>query len=121
MTDKPWENEPDHHLFESHGYVCEVKRHTSFGTLMGYVYIPTDHPIAQAKIPEDVLAVHGGITYWDARDGAFVVGFDCAHAGDIVPNNGIMKFAGDTYKDFDFVINQLENLARQIKEQENAN
>lgn len=122
MTDKPWEHEPNHLLFESCGYVCEIRRHPNFGTLCGYVYIPLEHPIAQAKIPEDELNVHGGITYWDERDGVFVVGFDCAHAGDKIPKH--VEYAhieSDTYRDIAFVTNELENLAQQLKEKENAN
>jgi hypothetical protein len=121
MTDKPWESEPDHHLFESHGYVCEIRRHPNFGTLNGYVYIPLEHPIAQSKMPEDELNVHGGITYWDERNGAFVVGFDCAHVGDLIPKERMLRHEADTYKDIAFVINELENLAQQLKEKENAN
>lgn len=117
---KPWEHEPDHLLFSSHGYTCEIRRHTNFGTLCGYIYIPLDHPIAQAKRPEDVLEVHGGITYWDERDGSFVVGFDCAHAGDVIPFRAPLFMEGETYKNIAFVTNELENLARQIKEQENG-
>ena len=122
MTDKPWEAEPNHLLFDSHGYVCEIRRHPNFGTLNGYVYIPLEHPIAQAKMPEDELNVHGGITYWDERNGSFVVGFDCAHAGDLIPKPDHMThWEGDTYKDIAFVTNELENLAQQLKEKEDAN
>lgn len=120
MTDKPWEHEPNHLLFESCGFVCEIRRHPNFGSLCGYVYIPLEHPVAQAKIPEDVLNVHGGITYWDERNGSFVVGFDCAHVGDLIPNSELMA-TGDTYKDIEFVTNELENLAQQLKEKEDAN
>jgi hypothetical protein len=123
MQDKPWEAEPNHLLFDSHGYVCEIRRHPNFGTLNGYVYIPLEHPVAQAKIPEDVLNVHGGITYWDERNGSFVVGFDCAHAGDVLPYriDPTLDYADDTYKDIAFVTNELENLAQQLKEKEDAN
>lgn len=123
MTNKPWEHEPNHLLFESHGYVCEIRRHPNFGTLNGYVYIPLEHPIAQGKSPDDELNVHGGITYWAERDGVFVVGFDCAHAYDYIPKDS-ERFPRDeteTYKDIEFVTNQLENLAQQLKEKENAN
>lgn len=124
MTTKPWEHEPDHLLFESHTYTCEIRRNPNFGTLNGYVYIPLDHPIAQAKMPEDELHVHGGVTYFDEREGSFVVGFDCAHAGDFIPEwvnrHSVDTNEPDVYRDIEFVTNELENLARQLKEKENG-
>jgi len=121
-ANKPWEDEPDHLLFEAQGYTCEIRRHPNFGTLNGYVYIPLEHPIAQSKIPEDELEVHGGITYWDERDGSFVVGFDCSHAGDLIPLSVVTQTDDETetYKDIAFVANELEHLAKQLKEKENG-
>lgn len=123
-ANKPWEDEPDHLLFEAQGYTCEIRRHPNFGTLNGYIYIPLDHLLAQSKTPEDELHVHGGITYWDERDGSFVVGFDCAHAGDFIPEwinkHPAPEGSTDVYRDVEFVTNELENLAKQLKEKENG-
>jgi len=120
VNTKPWEDEPDHLLFEAQGYTCEIRRNPNFGTLNGYIYIPLEHPIAQAKIPEDVLEVHGGITYWDERDGSFVVGFDCVHVGDLIPKHRAPEGFKDVYRDIAFVANELEHLAKQLKEKENG-
>ena len=120
-TDKPWENEPDHHLFESHGYVCEVRRHEWLGTLNGYIYVPLTHPIVGSEDDVYELKAHGGITFFDREGDTFSIGFDCAHFGDYYPAKPDMGGVEDSYKDIAFVINELENLAQQLKEKENAN
>ena len=124
MTDKPWEHEPDHLLFEAHGYVCEIRRHAPLGTLNGYVYVPRTHPIVEGDEAYE-LDVHGGITFFDEVDGVFCIGFDCSHAGDYIPTwepIGIAKNRkGDEYRDIAYVTQQLEFLAQQLKEKANAN
>lgn len=79
-----------------------------------------------------VLAVHGGVTYSDIRcslrgqsadDKRWTFGFDCAHAGDLVP--GIWKemnrdvaehlSRGDVYRDRDYVFAETSRLAAQLR------
>jgi hypothetical protein len=120
MTDKPWESEPDHLLFESHGYVCEIRRHTPLGTLNGYVYVPRTHPIVGGEEAYE-LDVHGGVTFFDEVDGGFCIGFDCSHAGDYIPTWTHTAQGTDIYRDIAYVAQQLEFLAQQLKEKENAN
>jgi hypothetical protein len=131
MTDKPWEHEPDHHLFESHGYVCEARRYEHMGNWCGYIYIPATHPLHGVDYNDAELTVHGGLTFSHTDDGSTKFGFDCGHYMDLVPSRiaqykamGIdttMDEERGTYKTLDYVINELENLAQQLKEKENAN
>ena len=78
------------------------------------------------------LDVHGGVTYANAKRikrhekrpnvfideyASFVVGFDCGHAGDLVP--GVKSFHEEVYRDIEYVTNECKNLAKQLKELEN--
>lgn len=79
-----------------------------------------DQPEVAAGWIDMVLAidVHGGITYADEADDLWWIGFDCSHAGDLSPRYherhpewGI----GETYRNADYVKDQVENLAKQLK------
>lgn len=108
-----WEIEPNEVLFVSHGYWCEVKRHSELGHLCGYVYMGKHHPLASE--PEPDLAVHGGITF----NNGIKMGFDCGHAGDLSPSMRThykhYKAYKETYRNVAFVKGQLENLAAQLR------
>ena len=69
--------------------------------------------------PESLISVHGGITYssWGydpiPRNGEWWFGFECAHAGDLVP--GIRSGSrGDVFRDEAYVREQCESLAAQL-------
>ena len=130
-NDKPWEHEPDHLLFMSEaGYICEIKRH-QWGHLCGYIFIPFGHP-DYGKTSTDLDLggaapdVHGGWTYSDTRgdgddeDGGkyTVFGFDCNHSLDYSPRGVVYQDGGvpSRYKTIEFVVNQLEQAAKQFKE-----
>lgn len=53
----------------------------------GYVRLPEDHKFYGKDVNEleNLLTVHGGVTFAGALDGmdGFYVGFDCAHLGDM--------------------------------------
>ena len=94
---------------------------------------------AQGKLNN--IDVHYGLTY--SREGSkytnldgWVFGFDTAHSGDAFNlyeafkhlsedgdnfeefyerNNYMSQYPGDTYKDLDFVINECEKLAKQLR------
>lgn len=75
------------------------------------------------------IAVHGGITWSDQRCSLrdqpaerteWMFGFDCGHAGDIVP--GVLRvvrnpslFEGDSYRDRDYVFGETSRLAAQLR------
>jgi hypothetical protein len=110
-----WELERDEALFTAHGYWCEIKRHPDLGTLNGYVYMGAHHPYANDDCPN--VSVHGGITYNDGKK----MGFDCSHAGDLVPYHirfstrvGITPY-DETYRNWAYVKEQVENLAAQLR------
>ena len=71
------------------------------------------------------IEVHGGVTYTGRREfkqpnyiADYVLGFDCGHAGDLVPginNNLAIEYV---YRDIEYVTNECKNLAKQLKELE---
>jgi hypothetical protein len=123
--DKPWLSEPLEHLFESHGFVCFARRRTEIDTWCGYIYIPMTHPLFGIHYDDAELTVHGGLTYSDREGEAWCFGFDCAHYMDLRPDSKMFydeldnnPFADATWKSLDFVINELDYLAKQLKEKE---
>ena len=138
----PWKTEPDFLEFidESTGYRCFIQRHPELKHLCGYVELPKEHKLyGKTNVGNEFLLnldVHGGVTYAknkifkDIYRGVplfisvnYVVGFDCAHAGDYSPYSlpllGMNKIIGDdTYKDIDYVTNECKKLAKQLKELE---
>lgn len=80
-------------------YLLKEMTRMAEGHLCGYV--TTFHAV---KDYEDVLDVHGGITFMtENADGSFTYGFDCAHGGDTLE-----------YWNKDRVCQEAEDLARQI-------
>lgn len=121
--DKPWLTEPLDHLFESHGFVCHARRRTEMDTWCGYIYLPHTHPLFGIDYDDAELTVHGGLTYAEREGDAWCFGFDCAHYMDLRPDSKIFydemdndPFADATWKSIDFVINELDYLAKQLKE-----
>lgn len=110
----PWHNEPDEQRFELNFFRCRLER-GPVGSWCGYVGVPEGHPWYETE-PE--VRVHGGISY-SARedDGLWWVGFDTAHAGDLMPvvlaalERGPRR--GETYRDLDYVRSEVEFLAGQ--------
>jgi hypothetical protein len=115
---KPWETEPDFLEFvdESTGYRCFIQRHPELKHLCGYVELPEKHKLyGETNVDNKSLLnldVHGGVTYANAKRikshekrpnlfideyTSFVVGFDCGHAGDLVP--GVKNFHEEVYRD----------------------
>jgi hypothetical protein len=108
----PWDDEPDRVDWKTvAGFPAIALRHSS-GHWCGYVGLPLDHP-AYGKSDEDVVDVHGGITYAGKcagyvchiaspgePDEVFWLGFDFAHCNDVSPNafdekNGWVEWSKD--------------------------
>lgn len=106
-----WDEEPDHVLTEEHGYVVEIRRHPNLKHLCGYIYIEGGNLAGWCQAE---LGVHGGWTCSEIKDGAVILGFDCAHAGDLCP--GGLQAGSEVYRDIPFVLNELKRVARQLKE-----
>lgn len=133
-----WDDEPDREEFQHAGFPCLLSRSAMTLTWCGYVGVPVGHPL-HGKGPTDEgfpsLNVHGGVTYTAAcfgvichkpnpgeSDDVWWIGFDCAHASDVLPLVGVNVYLGHllssfpTYKPIGFVRNEVKNLAEQLAE-----
>lgn len=126
----PWVDEPDHVEWRHAGFVCMIHRN-EMGVLCGYVGVPEGHPWHGQGYDRVDAQVHGGLTYADhcaghichvpeegEPDSVWWLGFDCAHAGDLLPRAtrlfaGRDHFNGDTYKDVVYVKAEVQELAEQ--------
>ena len=130
VSKKPWETEPDLLDFvdEDTGYKCFIQRHQELKHLCGYVELPKKHKLYGSFSEENFynIEVHGGVTYTGKREfeqqnyiADYVLGFDCGHAGDLVPylynRNPLI---GGSYKDIEYVTNECQKLAKQLKDLE---
>jgi len=128
-------NEPNFETFQYKGYKCLIKRNPDLGNLNGYVGFPYGHRFyKKGNICDDFddIEVHGGITFanfWeDQKDGLWYLGFDTAHYMDLCPfmamrdrEFGIIYSQMDTtYKDIEFVRNEIKQLVDQIEEKQKA-
>ncbi len=93
---------------------CIIKRNTTLA-LCGYVVITSDNKLF--GLDYDVIyskldvSVHGGLTYSDEGEGGWIIGFDCAHAGDLCP---AFPYYDGVYRTKEFVITECEKLAEAI-------
>ena len=108
------------------GYKCYI-RMMDTGHLCGYVVIPKGHVlhginIVHIELYEDIydkcdIDVHGGLTYLEQEKDEYVVGFDCAHVGDIIPSNLNISM-GNTYygkwRTEEYVRKELDGLTKQL-------
>lgn len=134
----PWQQEPDKKqwLDEETGYPCLIVRQIKMGHLCGYVGVPVGHPWYGTE-PE--ANVHGCVTYGSKcqdnichavedgeDDNVWWVGFDASHWNDrtsltdvyakIFKSNGLEYNGLGTYKDFSYMENECQSLAKQAKE-----
>lgn len=101
------------------GFNAAIKR-AGENHLCGYVEVPDNLTIHIHDID-----CHGGITFSDENVPYFsmkgrVIGFDCMHALDWVPN--IPAITGtETYKDTGFVLNEIWQIVQQLEELQDDN
>lgn len=131
-----WLDEEDYLEFIYNGITCRVIRGFFHGGLCGYCIVPQGHKyfgVGYNDIPYDV---HGGLTYSefdDEEQKIYVIGFDCAHSMDISPALEVLNekrrqisnlfperfhkntIFSPTYKNMEFVKNEVQALADQIK------
>lgn len=129
----PWKDEIDYYAWEDAftDYECVIRRDLhATGAWLGYVKVPSTHLLFREPFNSDgtqFLFVHGGLTYSSHGEEPLLpfdeegwwFGFDCAHAGDLLPlSSFIPDQLGDlgTYKDINFVKKECEKLASQLKE-----
>jgi hypothetical protein len=104
------------------GFNACIRRRGYIGHLCGYVEVPDG-----LDIDIDEIYCHGGITFndcWDElpTDGHYI-GFDCMHFGDwdpLLASNG-WSFVSHTYKDTEFVLNEIKSIIKQLKEKQHEN
>ena len=99
-----------HHL----GFKCQIIRHKDFNHLNGYIFLTSDNDYFGFSYTDIDVRVHCGWTYC-RQDGDFwIVGFDCAHLGDITSHFFVTDSCRQilslesTYKDMKFVKSELE-------------
>lgn len=113
----PWERETNEHQWidPETGFICRVLRNKMTGTWCGYVGVEEGHPAYEKGYDEVDVAVHGGLSYGDFwkgdRSGPWYLGFDCAHAGDLMP---AFPQLGGSYKAAPFVVEECRVLAMQL-------
>lgn len=131
----PWDSEPDKIQWtdKATGLPCLIVRN-DMGALCGYVGLPKDHPLFSKDYDTPgcrSLTVHGGLTYSNFCSGDVChtvepgeddrvrwLGFDCSHAGDLLPcSSKIMvdMLGSSAYRDVGYVRSQVAELARQLK------
>jgi len=125
---------------EETAFRCKALRSPIIFTWCGYVVIPGDSPLFSALSGGifspivSKLDVHGGITFNETdTKGNRVIGFDCGHFLDAWPFELIKKLPGmkelaekmekgiigaGSYKDINFVKEELAKLAKQLKKLE---
>jgi len=89
--------------------------------LCGYVYLKPYNKY-YAKHYDDIgLSVHGRLTYSEYNDNLdWVIGFDCAHSGDLVPYTYLLfkdtelHSGYELYRNVDYVTQELNNLVAQL-------
>ena len=143
----PWQSEPDRISWvdPETGYDCLIRRHDTLGFYCGYVAVTKDHTWYEKKYSDVDIECHGGLTYSRECDGdvekgichitkeddkSWWFGFDCAHAGDIIPGPDYLDlsplfemdlsplFEMDVYQDLSYLTSEVESIAKQLKDKD---
>jgi hypothetical protein len=110
-----WDNEPDYLEIEYKGFKGIIKRNPHTGCLLGYVDLPPNHKFHGVGYDDIAIDAHGGLTYADASEQYWRIGFDCAHCGDIMPAYDIPAIYEDAlYRNIDYVRDQIKNVIHQL-------
>lgn len=130
--DGPWKTERHRVEFEHAGLRCILARNQMLAWC-GYVGVPAGHPAYGMDYDDVDVSVHGGLTYAEAcrapvchiaeNDELWWLGFDCAHAGDLVPTmielnekirRNFPRAPEDEYRDEAYVTAEVKSLAEQL-------
>lgn len=149
----PWKKELDDYLWlPAHPPYLHMVRRGPMGAFCGYVGVGPSHPYFGMEANEACdlpLSVHGGITwsslttvtaesavtfpsFWNLPKEMRMFGFDCSHAGDVVPKMNlykstipgfpkfehVMPWGPDVYRTVDYTQNEVALLALQLWELE---
>ena len=101
---------------------CSIVRNPRSGHLCGYVKLTTDNDFFGKEYDDIPLSCHGGLTYASEEGDKWVIGFDCAHYGDLHPFYSDTEIYGNTgtYRDMEFVTRECESICEQISEKSKA-
>lgn len=95
-------------------FKCYIKM-TEQGHLCGYVVIPESNAIYGKDYNNLDINVHGGLTFSGLVDNEWLIGFDCAHLGDLIPRwAGEPSMTNSIWRDPAFVKEELERLTKQL-------
>lgn len=104
------------------GRNCAIYR-AKDGHLNGYAYWGNKNPLTEEEAFDLDFLVHGGVTYFGAlpnRNGNYI-GFDCNHYRDWTIDYSLDYMFNDcTYKDYNFVKNELAILVEEINTYQGA-
>ncbi len=136
----PWKDEPDKVQWEDKktGLPCLAVRNPQLGHWCGYVGVAEGHKYFGVDYEEVCVDVHGSPTFSEfcqpeeseevgichlpgenEPDRVWWIGFDCNHVSDYAPADkwGALLCQGShNYKTLDYVKQQCENLALQLKQ-----
>ena len=120
----PWIDEPNKVTWtdKKTGLRCLAKRNQTMGMWLGYVFVPEGHPAYGKHYDQIEADVHGGLTFAgdggeeDGMPGCWMIGFDCGHAGGVVPafRQIMPSMYGSEYRTIDYVTKECESLAKQL-------
>ncbi|MEG0580440.1 MAG: hypothetical protein RR490_11035 [Niameybacter sp.] len=114
------EGEGNEVCYTYRGYLCEIRRTPDLGILCGYVHY-------KGFLPERFvmnIECHGGITYFKPG----IVGFDCGHTFDLVPEQFLFMqelkeyneprrvYEFKKYRNMEYVKRECESIVEQIIE-----
>jgi len=133
----PWDEEPDRVEFTTAAGYPGLMRRGPMGQWCGYVAVPPGHPWhgLEMEVLDGLADCPGGVTYAAAchgeichtpapgeSDDVWWVGFDCGHAGDLIPGMlaittiPLSLWRHGTYKPMDWVQSAVERLAEHCAE-----
>lgn len=97
-------------------FKCYIRRVPRSGHLCGYVHLTPDNDYFGYEYDQIPVNCHGGLTYASEHNNEWVIGFDCAHYGDLQPFYTDMEIYGNdgTYRDMEYLTNECESICEQI-------
>ena len=126
-------------IITTNAYTKVIKDWTTASGLRAVILLVRgSHHCGYVEVPEQLgkpdydespimeLNVHGGVTYADhlnEMDGTYVVGYDCAHYGDLMKCPEELKgtsmehsfmYSEGIWRDVDYCTNECESLANQL-------
>lgn len=119
-TEEHMTQHPELYDFVYKTYQCAIRRNLNMGHFCGYFQLHPNNNVDLDEGDYDIynLGVHFGITGGKAVCSLYnneqleLVGFDCAHSGDLIPFNILVfdSLGNGTYKDYDWVKSHIEKI-----------